>query len=353
MEPSFTLKTGDARRLDWMNDESVHLVLTSPPYWTLKEYNEHPQQLGALADYQAFLDELDKVWGHCFRVLAKGGRLVCVVGDVCLSRRSNNGRHMVVPLHADISVRCRTIGFDYLTPIYWHKIANANYEVQNGSSFLGKPYEPNAIIKNDAEYILMFRKPGAYRSPTLRQRELSRISKDEHTRWFRQVWTDVPGASTRPPPRADVLVRRRYGTRSVRGHRDDGSGGVTVREEHDRRRVRSELRETRQDKGQGSFRTGGFPSVPASVVASKALGLRNRTCSTSRSKNGPNESAPVKMWLDLTKSTSTRTEASIVPTAQLGAQRPDSVASRDLKSSHQVRLCLADNLSAPMSKIIT
>ena len=210
MEPSFTLKTGDARRLDWMNDESVHLVLTSPPYWTLKEYNEHPQQLGALADYQAFLDELDKVWGHCFRVLAKGGRLVCVVGDVCLSRRSNNGRHMVVPLHADISVRCRTIGFDYLTPIYWHKIANANYEVQNGSSFLGKPYEPNAIIKNDAEYILMFRKPGAYRSPTLRQRELSRISKDEHTRWFRQVWTDVPGASTRqhPAPFPEELAHR-------------------------------------------------------------------------------------------------------------------------------------------------
>ncbi len=204
------LKIVDARRLDWIDDESVHLVLTSPPYWTLKEYNEHPQQLGALVEYQTFLDELDKVWGHCFRVLAKGGRLVCVVGDVCLSRRSNNGRHMVVPLHADISVRCRTIGFDYLTPIYWHKIANANYEVQNDSSFLGKPYEPNAIIKNDAEYILMFRKPGAYRNPTLRQRDLSRISKEEHTRWFRQVWTDVPGASTRqhPAPFPEELAHR-------------------------------------------------------------------------------------------------------------------------------------------------
>jgi DNA modification methylase len=210
MEPSFTLKVGDARRLDWIDDESVHLVLTSPPYWTLKEYNEHPQQLGALEDYQAFLDELDKVWGHCFRVLAKGGRLVCVVGDVCLSRRRNNGRHMVVPLHADISVRCRTIGFDYLTPIYWHKIANANYEVQNGSSFLGKPYEPNAIIKNDAEYILMFRKPGAYRSPSNEQRKRSRISKEEHARWFRQVWTDIPGASTRlhPAPFPEELAHR-------------------------------------------------------------------------------------------------------------------------------------------------
>ncbi len=71
-----------------------------------------------------------------------------------------------MPLHADIGVRCRKIGLDYLTPILWHKIANASYEVENGSSFLGKPYEPNAIIKNDLEYILMLRKPGGYRKPT-------------------------------------------------------------------------------------------------------------------------------------------------------------------------------------------
>lgn len=69
---------------------------------------------------------------------------------------------MVMPLHADISVRCRRVGFDYLTPILWHKIANATLEVENGSSFLGKPYEPNAIIKNDTEYILMLRKPGGW-----------------------------------------------------------------------------------------------------------------------------------------------------------------------------------------------
>src|SRR5262245_58737619 len=107
---------------------------------------------------------------------------------------------MVVPLHADISVRCRKIGFDYLTPILWHKIANATLEVENGSSFLGKPYEPNAIIKNDIEYILMFRKPGAYRKPTEEHRMLSKISKEDHVKWFRSFWADVPGASTRNHP---------------------------------------------------------------------------------------------------------------------------------------------------------
>src|SRR6516164_2811688 len=187
-----SLRQGDARDLNWLADESIHLVVTSPPYWTMKEYHAHPAQLGHVENYERFMDELDKAWKHCFRALVAGGRLVCVVGDVCLARRRNNGRHMVVPLHADISVRCRRIGFDYLTPILWHKIANATLEVENGSSFLGKPYEPNAIIKNDIEYILMFRKSGAYRKPTEEQRQLSKISKEEHAKWFRSFWADVP-----------------------------------------------------------------------------------------------------------------------------------------------------------------
>lgn len=189
---------GDARDLSFLTDESVHLVLTSPPYWTLKRYNEHPDQLGHVKDYEVFLSELEKVWRRCLRVLVPGGRLVCVVGDVCLSRRAF-GRHVVVPLHADIAVICRKIGFDNLNPIIWNKIANASFEVENGSKFLGKPYEPNAIIKNDIEFILMQRKPGGYRKPTQYQRDRSRMSKEEFDAWFRQSW-NIPGESTRKHP---------------------------------------------------------------------------------------------------------------------------------------------------------
>ena len=195
---NLTVRHGDARELDWIPDESVHLVLTSPPYWTLKRYRENDLQLGHIADYEQFHDELDKVWRHSFRALVPGGRLICVVGDVCLSRRKH-GRHVVMPLHADIVVRARRIGFDNLTPIIWYKIANANYEVENGSSFLGKPYEPNAIIKNDVEFILMLRKPGGYRQPTIPQRDSSRLTKEEYQEWFQQIWT-VPGESTREHP---------------------------------------------------------------------------------------------------------------------------------------------------------
>jgi len=189
---------GDARHVHFMKDESVHLVITSPPYWTLKRYNENPNQLGHVADYEAFLEELSKVWKEMYRMLVPGGRLVCVVGDVCLSRRAY-GRHVVVPLHSDIAVICRKIGFDNLNPIIWHKIANANYEINNGSKFLGKPYEPNAIIKNDIEFILMERKSGGYRQPTERQRKLSMISKEEYNKWFQQFW-NLSGASTKNHP---------------------------------------------------------------------------------------------------------------------------------------------------------
>jgi DNA modification methylase len=189
---------------------SVHLVVTSPPYWTLKEYRISDGQMGHIEDYDDFLAELDKIWAQCFRGLVQGGRLICVVGDVCLSRRKNNGRHTVVPLHASIQERCRKLGFDNLAPIVWHKISNAVYEVENGSSFLGKPYEPNSVIKNDIEFILMQRKPGGYRTPDIPTRVLSVISAENHKQWFQQIWSGVTGASTRnhPAPYPVELVER-------------------------------------------------------------------------------------------------------------------------------------------------
>lgn len=201
----------DSREMGFLEPESVHLVLTSPPYWTLKEYRKTDGQLGFIEDYEKFLSELDRVWEHCHRALAPGGRLICVVGDVCLSRRKNAGRHMVVPLHASIQEHCRRIGFDNLASIIWHKIANATYEVENGGGgFLGKPYEPNAVIKNDIEFILMERKPGGYRSPSVPTRVLSVISEENHKKWFQQIWTGLTGASTKkhPAPFPEELAER-------------------------------------------------------------------------------------------------------------------------------------------------
>ena len=205
---------GDARTLDRIEGESVHLIVTSPPYWTLKTYPDGDAQLGAIENYERFLDALDCAWRECERVLVPGGRICCVVGDVCVPRK-RTGRHYIVPLHADIQVRARRVGLDCLTPVIWHKIANGVTEASgNGAGYYGKPYQPGAVIKNDIEYVLFLRKGIGYRSPSRTQRVLSMLTKAEVQRWFRSVWTDIRGASTRdghpapyPPELADRLIR--------------------------------------------------------------------------------------------------------------------------------------------------
>jgi modification methylase len=200
---------GDARDLAFIETESVHLVCTSPPYGSLKEYPDHPGQLGNIPVYDEFLDELDKTWKECLRVLVPGGRIACVVGDVCISRRKG-GRHHVLPLSADIQVRARHIGFDNLTPIRWLKIANLRLEASRSSRFLGKPNLPNGVVKNDIEHILLLRKPGGYRSPTAEQERLSHITTDDYARWFAPFWSDVPGQlrNGHPAPYPTEVPRR-------------------------------------------------------------------------------------------------------------------------------------------------
>ncbi len=180
-------------------DQSVHLVVTSPPYGSLKEYPEREGQLGNLASYEHFLDQLDSVWRACERTLVPGGRLCVVVGDVCLSRRKA-GRHHVLPLAADIQVRSRKLGLDVLTPIIWLKVANISLEASRSSRFLGKPYLPGGIIKNDRETIVMLRKSCGYRKPSPEMELKSRISKEDYFRWFVPLWNDITGASTKHHP---------------------------------------------------------------------------------------------------------------------------------------------------------
>ncbi|TYB35626.1 site-specific DNA-methyltransferase [Micromonospora sp. AP08] len=181
-------------------DQSVHLVVTSPPYANLKQYEPgNPDQLGDIDDYEKFLDELDKVWAECARVLVPGGRICCVVGDVNVAR-SKGGRHYVLPLGSDIRVRARRLGLDHLQGIIWYKVANIKLEASNSSRFLGKPNLPGGVIKNDIEHIIFLRKPGGYRSPSAEMEQQSFIPTDEYVKMYRTIWDDIRGASLKAHP---------------------------------------------------------------------------------------------------------------------------------------------------------
>ncbi|PSP48604.1 methyltransferase [Halobacteriales archaeon QH_7_69_31] len=196
------LYQADSTYLSMLDDESVQLAVTSPPYFDIKDYGEdvgQEGQLGDLDEYDQFLEILDNVWSECYRVLEPGGRLCVVVGDV-LRSRSSHGRHRVIPLHASIQNHATEIGFDNLAPIIWYKIGNASLEAGGNARFLGKPYEPGAVVKNDIEYILLLRKPGGYRSPNIAERILSTIEADTHQRMFRQLWDDIKGEKQGEPP---------------------------------------------------------------------------------------------------------------------------------------------------------
>lgn len=185
----------DSRKMSFIDDESVDLVVTSPPYFNLKDYENGTggkDQLGDIDAYEKFNEQIDQVWQNCYDKIVPGGRMVVVVGDV-LRSRSEHGRHRVIPLHATIQEHCMEIGFDNLAPVIWYKIGNATLESGGNARFLGKPYEPGAVIKNDIEYILLFRKPGGYRSPSTAERILSTIEADVHQKMFRQLWDDIQG----------------------------------------------------------------------------------------------------------------------------------------------------------------
>jgi DNA modification methylase len=193
------VRRSDARDLSHIASESMHLVVTSPPYFNIKPYatDAGGGQLARIEDYDKFVGELTKCMREWSRVLVPGGRGCCVVGDVLVPRRKI-GRHLILPLPADIMVTARSIGLDTLTPILWFKIGNRTNEARQGSSgYYGKPYQPGAVIKNDFEHIVMLRKAGGYRSTTMLQKALSMLQKDEMDAWQRPFWSDIKGASLR------------------------------------------------------------------------------------------------------------------------------------------------------------
>lgn len=182
---SHILVTGDCRQMSYTDNESVDLIVTSPPYWQLKDYG-NPSQIGFNQSYEEYIDSLNLVWMECFRVLRSGCRLCINIGDQ-FARTAYYGRYKVVPIHSEIIRFCETIGFDYMGSIIWQKPTTMH--TSGGGKVMGSyPYPRGGIVKVDYEYILLFKKPGTCRTPSLDIKDSSKLSDEEWNTFFSSHW---------------------------------------------------------------------------------------------------------------------------------------------------------------------
>lgn len=177
---------GDSRKMKEIEDSSVHLIVTSPPYWQLKDYG-HKEQIGFDDTYEEYINNLNLVWSECYRVLHPGCRLCINIGDQ-FARAVYYGRYKIIPIRTEIIKFCENIGFDYMGAIIWQKQTTMN--TTGGATIMGSfPYPRNGIIKIDYEFILIFKKPGNPPIVTKEQKELSRLTKQEWDYYFSGHWS--------------------------------------------------------------------------------------------------------------------------------------------------------------------
>lgn len=181
-----TLVTGDSRNLSLIPDKSVHLIITSPPYWQLKDYG-NDNQIGFHDSYEGYINNLNMVWSECNRILHDGCRLCINIGDQ-FARSVYYGRYKVIPIRTEIIRFCETLGMDYMGAIIWQKQTTMN--TTGGGAVMGSfPYPRNGILKIDYEFILIFKKQGKAPAPLLEQKKLSEMTKEEWNTYFASHWT--------------------------------------------------------------------------------------------------------------------------------------------------------------------
>ena len=184
------LINGDSRNMAKMADQSVHLIVTSPPYWQLKDYGT-TNQIGFHDSYEAYINDLNFVWMECARILHDGCRLCINIGDQ-FARSVYYGRYKVIPIRTEIIRFCEHIGLDYMGSVIWQK--QTTMHTTGGGAVMGSfPYPRNGILKIDYEFILIFKKQGNAPKPTTEQKEASILTKEEWNEYFKSHWT-FPGA---------------------------------------------------------------------------------------------------------------------------------------------------------------
>jgi len=185
METKTKIIIGDSRQMKEVKNEEIDLIVTSPPYWHIKDYGI-PGQIGYGQTLHEYLKDLYYVWKECYRVLRKGGRFCLNIGDQ-FARSIIYGRYKVIPIHAEFIAQCEQIGFDFMGSIIWQKKTTMN--TTGGATVMGSfPYPPNGIVEIDYEFIHIFKKPGKGKRVSKKIKEASKLTKEEWKEYFSGHW---------------------------------------------------------------------------------------------------------------------------------------------------------------------
>lgn len=190
MKTKHIVYINDARTIiKEISNKAVQLIITSPPYWNIKDY-DCPNQIGFNQSYNEYIAELNKIWKECKRILSPGCKLVINIGDQFVRANENNGKYEVIPIHKDIIDYCQNLGFIYLGNIIWQKISTT--KTTGGCCWMGSIYYPrDGYITYEHEYIMIFKKTGISPRPSKEIKELSRLQKEYRSKWFRGIWNDL------------------------------------------------------------------------------------------------------------------------------------------------------------------
>ena len=196
MGTQHTLYIGDSREIGWYKT-TCHLVVTSPPYWDIKDYG-HKDQIGFGQSYKEYIASLEKVFRNCYKSLVDGGRACINIGDIYVSKELSTKGFCVIPVHATVIMSCIRAGFIYTGSILWIKATNQNSS--GGGSWMGSTYYPrDGVVTQNNEYILLFKKPGVCNPPSEDLKIESQLSYEERSKWFTNKW-EIPGKSLKDHP---------------------------------------------------------------------------------------------------------------------------------------------------------
>jgi modification methylase len=206
---------GNSKNMKELKDESVHLVITSPPYYDLKDYSSNgnhtrESQIGSPNNYQSYLNDLNEVWDECLRVLVADGKLCINIMPVFLSgNETTYNRRVTKTMISDFESHIYETEQAFLHSLFiWDKRKSSRF-----SSFGSYPYPPNIFSTFPYEWIVVFSKKGKrINRPTKDIKEKSKLTKEEWANWaINSFWEMSPEKATKighPAPFPEELPRR-------------------------------------------------------------------------------------------------------------------------------------------------